>query len=171
MNLHARPIVSLRSQRGSVLLISVILILALTIIALGMFNLNSTQTKVATNSADAQIAFQTAESALRQTESSILLGNFSTANFAAGQAGLYVFNPAVAPLWSTVNWSNASAVIAGFQGSSSAPAGIIIELLPSFYVPGQGSTKATLVFRITTRAVGASGGVPVILQSTVQIQP
>lgn len=172
MKINPQARIPLRSEQGSVLLISIILILALIIVTLGMFNLGSTQTKIATNSADSQIAFQTAEGALAQAEANILAGNFTTSSFAAGQAGLYIFNPANAPLWTTVDWSSSGAVMSSFTGNSRTASAVIIEFLPPYIVPGQSqnSQRQTFAYRITARAVGASGGSPVVLQSTVQVQ-
>lgn len=158
-----------RAQRGAVLLITVMLMLMLTILALGLVTLNSTQTRIATNSADVQIAFQTAEAALNQAQSKLLAGNYSVVNFQSNNNGLYLFNPANPPLWTTIVWSGTN-TIASFQGSSKSAAAYFIELLPSVVLPGQNMKKITRVYRVTARAVGASGGAPVLLQATVQIQ-
>ena len=158
-----------RTQRGAVLLITVMLVLMLTILALGLVALNSTQTRIATNSADVQIAFQTAEAALNQAQSNLLAGAYPIGNFQSNGNGLYIFNPANPPLWTTILWSGA-AVISSFQGNSSTPAAYFIELLPSVVLPGQNMKKVTRVYRVTARGVGASGGAPVLLQATVQIQ-
>ncbi|QRX84115.1 PilX N-terminal domain-containing pilus assembly protein [Glaciimonas sp. PAMC28666] len=159
-----------RTQRGAVLLITVMLVLMLTILALGLVALNSTQTRIATNSADVQIAFQTAEAALNQAQSNLLAGNYPAANFQSNNNGLYLFNPANPPLWTTILWSGATTVIPSFQGNSKSAAAFFIELLPSVVLPGQNMKKVTRVYRVTARAVGASGGAPVLLQATVQIQ-
>ena len=81
--------------------------------------------------------------------------------------GLYVLNTNNAPLWTTIDWNNAGAVIMSFQGSSNTQAAFIIEELPSVIQPGQSAALQTHVYRITARAVGASGQSPVILQSTI----
>ncbi len=171
--MNALPSAALRSrhqQRGSVLIITVILVLLLTILGLGTVSLNTMQTRIATNSADAQMSFQTAEGVLNQAQSKLIAGDYAYANFVAGDNGLYLFDPAVVPVWTTIDWSNASAAISSFQGKSSMPGAYIIELLPSFVRPGQSLKRMTRVFRVTARAVGPSGGAPVLLQSTVQLQ-
>lgn len=165
-----QPSIPSRTRRGAVLLITIMLMLMLTVLGLGLVSLNSTQTRIATNSGDVQIAFQTAEGALNQAQSNLLAGNYSASNFLANSNGLYVFNPASAAVWNTVNWASNSAVIQSFQGGSKAPAAYIIEQLPSVILPGQSLKKPTSTFRVTARAVGPSGGAPVMLQSTVQIQ-
>jgi len=160
----------LHAQRGSTLFVTAILMLLLIVLALGALSLNTTQTRIATNAADAQIAFQTAEGALNQAQTNIISGNYPASSFQANTNGLYVFSPGSAPLWTTVNWASTSAVISSFTGNSNAPAAYFIELLPPVVRPGQSMKTPTQVFRVTARAVGASGGAPVILQTNVQIQ-
>lgn len=158
------------SQRGSVLIITLLLMLMLTVIAVTQISFNSTQTHIATNTADAQIAFQTAEGVLNEATNTLLAGNIALAGFMANTNGLYLHNPTNASLWSTVDWTNANAVIRSYQGGSSAQGAYLIELLPSVVKAGQNASIPTQVYRITARAVGASGNSPVILQSTLQIQ-
>ncbi|MET3118312.1 type IV pilus assembly protein PilX [Undibacterium sp. GrIS 1.8] len=159
------------AQRGSVLIMSIILILLLTVIGLGMISLNGTQTKIAANSADALIAFQTAEGVLNQAQTLVSSGIYTVNNFSEtspSNTGLYVVQPGNAPLWTTIDWTTNSAV-ASFQGSAKTPGAYIIELLPPFFSKGNNKRKI-LAFRITARAVGPSGNTPVMLQSVVQVQ-
>ena len=159
-----------RRQNGSVLIVTLLIMLMLTIMAVSEVSFNSTQTRIAPNSADAQVAFQTAEGALNEATNNLLAGTYPASSFLANANGLYLFNATNAPLWTTVNWTSAGNVILSFQGSSSAPAAFFIEQLPSVIKGGQNVNLPTQVYRITARAVGASGSSPVILQSTVQIQ-
>lgn len=159
------------SQRGAVLLTTVMLLVLLTILALAAVSMNSTQTRVATNSADYQVAYQTAEGALSQAQNNLIGGTYTASAFAANTNGLYVFDPAAAPVWANSSiWATSSAVIPGFQGGSSTGAQYLIEKLPPVTKPGQSLKTPVQVYRITARAVGKSGRSPVVLQSTVQIQ-
>lgn len=160
----------LHAQRGATLFITVIMMLLLTILALGAVSLNNMQTKIATNAANAQITFQAAESVLNQAQTNIIAGNYSPSAFAANSNGLYVLAPANAPLWNTLDWNNSKAAIQNATSNSSTSTAYIIELLPSFIRPGQSYKKPTQIFRVTARAANTSGGTPVILQSTTQIQ-
>lgn len=155
------------SQTGSVLIITLIVLLMLTVMAVAEISVNSTQTHVATNTADAQIAFQTAEGALNEATNNLLANQYPLSGFLSNANGLYQMQNN-APLWTTVDWSSAGAVIMSFQGQSGAQAAFIIELLPSVPKPGQSMASPSPVYRITARAVGASGSSPVILQNTVQ---
>jgi type IV pilus assembly protein PilX len=165
---HKRP----SSQRGAVLMTTVILLLLITVLALSAVLMNSTQTRVAANSADSLIAYQTAEGALTEAENALLAGNYDVTQFAANTAGLYVLDAAAStPVWSKpATWTTATAKISSYQGGSNAAAAYVIEKLPSVIRPGQNMKTPTQVYRITARAVGQSGNSPIILQSTLQIQ-
>ncbi|VTU22820.1 pilus assembly PilX family protein [Variovorax sp. PBL-E5] len=159
------------SQRGAVLLSTVMLLVMLTILALAAFSLNTTQTRVATNSADSMVAFQTAEGTLAQVENALIGGTYSDSSFAANQNGLYILDPTADPVWKNpAIWTSTSAVLQGFQGGSNAPSAYVIEKLPPVPKPGISTKTAIRVYRITVRATGKSGGSPVMLQSTVSLQ-
>lgn len=161
---------SLTREKGSILVISLLLMLSLTIIAVSQVSFNSTQSRIAANTADSHVAFQTAEGAINEAINNLLAGSYATASFLSNTNGLYFYNASAAPLWTTINWTSNSAVISSFQGSSSAQAVFFIELLPSVIKRGQNSNVPTQVYRITARAVGGSGNTSIILQTTVQVQ-
>jgi len=157
-------------EKGSVLIITLLLMVMLMIITVAQISQNSTHTHIAANSADAQIAFQTAEGALNEATNNLIAGNFASSEFLSNSNGLYLFDANNAPIWTTVDWSNSSAVIRSYQGRSHAQAAYMIEQLPSVIRPGQSASQPAQVYRITVRAIGASGESPVILQSTEQLQ-
>ena len=160
-----RPHFSNRSsQRASVLITTMILLIMLTVLALALISLNTTQTRVATNSADAQEAYQTAEGALNQASINLQSGNYALADFIANTNGLYTFNSAAVPIWTTVAWNNASGAIQCTTCGASTQAAYIIEYLPAVTVPGSAPKHA---YRISARALGISGKSPVMLQATV----
>ena len=157
-------------SEGSVLIITLLLMLMLTIMAITQISFNHTQTNIAANSADAQVAFHTAEGALNEATNNVLAGTYAPTAFLDNQNGLYLPDPANPPLWTTIDWNSNSDVIKSFQGNSYAQGAYIIEQLPSVIRPGQNMNNPAHVYRITARAVGASGNSLVILQSTEQIQ-
>ncbi|MFI4962502.1 MAG: PilX N-terminal domain-containing pilus assembly protein [Legionellales bacterium] len=157
-------------QKGYVLLMTLIMLVMLTVLALTEVTLNTGQTRVAGNATDAEISFEKAEGALNQGINSIINGTYPTASFLQNANGLYILNPNAAPLWTTVNWASASAVINSFQGGTGAQASYIIEQLPSVIQPGQNMNSPAQVYRITARSVGVSGNYAIMLQSTLQIQ-
>jgi type IV pilus assembly protein PilX len=152
------------SQRASVLITTMILLMMLTVLGLAMISLNTTQTRMATNSADAQAAYQSAEGALNQAAANVQAGNYPPDYYIANTNGLYAFNPANAPLWTTVAWTSASGAIQCTACGASPNAAYIIEALPAVNVQGLGLQR---VYRVTARAVGISGNSPVLLQATV----
>lgn len=156
-------------QKGSTLIIALILLVVLTVLAVSQVSFNTILTRVAANTSDALVAFQTAEGALSQATTRLLAGTYSTSNFISNSNGLYLLTPTDAPLWTTVNWSSSGTAVQSYQGNSSATAAYIIEQLPSVTLPGQNMAKPTSIYRITARAVGSSGSSPVILQSIIQI--
>lgn len=155
---------------GSVLILSLMLLVMLTLMAVTQVSFNSIQTHIATNSADLNVAFQTAEGALNEATNQLVAGTIATTGFLSNTNGLYLANATNPPLFSSIDWTNPNAVIFGFQGGSSTQAAYLIEQLPSVVRPGQNMMTAAQVFRITARAVGASGQSPVMLQSTEQLQ-
>lgn len=156
-------------QKGSTLIVALILLVILTVLAVSEVSFNTILTRVAANSSDALVAFNTAEGALSQATTRLLAGTYSTSNFVSNSNGLYLLAPGNAPLWTTVNWSSSATAMQSYQGNSSATAAYIIEQLPSVTLPGQSMAKPTSIYRITARAVGSSGSSPVILQTIIQI--
>jgi len=162
-----------RPQRGVVLIATAVLLVILTIISLAGVSMISTQTRVATNSADVQVAYQTAEGALNAAQNALIAGSIDPRLFLNNTAGYYTLDPSSAPVWANAQlWlpANAGKVAQGFQGGSAAKALYVIEQLPSVIKPGQDMKRPTQVYRVTARATGSSGNAPVVLQSTVQLQ-
>lgn len=165
-----------RNSTGFVLLTALVLLLVLTLAALVAMVYQANQARVAGNTANAQISFETAEGALRVAEGNLLSGVYTQIPFTlAGSNGLYLFNPAQAPMWTVAStWTGTGTTFPStFQGLSSAAPQVMIEQLPSVSMPGQslasvqygGGVPTVNVYRITTRAVGANGKAPVMVQS------
>lgn len=157
-------------ESGSVLIITLLLMLMLTIMAVAQVSFNGTQTHIATNSADEQIAFHTAEGALNEATNNILANTYAPLGFLSNQNGLYLFDATTEPIWTKIDWSSGSSAIKSFQGKSNTQAAFVIEQLPSVIKPGQNMNMPTQVYRITARAVGATNNTAVMLQSTEQLQ-
>ncbi|CAM3004653.1 pilus assembly protein PilX [Legionella worsleiensis] len=157
-------------QQGYILITTLVLMSMLTVMALTQSSHNTTQTRVATNATDFEISFEKTEGALNEAVNKVLNGTYTTQNFLANTNGLYVFDPAIAPIWQTVNWGSSSSVIHSFQGSSGTQSSYVIEQLPSVVQPGQNMKSPTYVYRITARSVGANGTSSVLIQSTIQLQ-
>ena len=162
--MSAQRLARRKVQQASVLITTLILLGMLSVLGLAMISLNSTQARIATNSADAQQAYQTAEGALNQAVNNLSGGAYVLADFMSNTSGLYVFDPAATPRWQSVTWTSATSVILCATCGMGTQAAYIIEYMPPASVPGSAPKQ---VFRVTARAVGVSGKSPVILQSTV----
>jgi type IV pilus assembly protein PilX len=175
------PHTSLRhGQKGFVLITVLLLVLMLTVLAIAIVSLNTGQTRIATNAADSQVSFETAEGALNQAVQAAYGGTLAAQTYTNTVTGPYfMYNPAVAgadgapgvpPVWTTVNWSSPTAVVPAFQGNSSTTAAYIVEQLPSVAMAGQNQAAKTVVYRITARAVGQSSNTVTMLQTIVSYQ-
>ncbi|MFA6303428.1 MAG: pilus assembly protein [Legionella sp.] len=160
---------ALKKQNGYVLLLTLILLVMLTTLALSEVSLNTGQTRIAGNATDTEICFEKTEGALNQAINSLLSNTYAPSSFASNANGLYLLNQSAAPLWTTIEWTSNSAVIQSFQGSSGSAASYFIEQLPSVIQPGQNMKTPTQIYRVTARALGASGNSATILQTTLQI--
>jgi len=82
-----------KSQSGAVLIISLIILLALTIIGITSSNVTGLEEKMAANAKDVNLAFQAAESTLREVELNILKNkpafDRTLADAAQGVNGIY----------------------------------------------------------------------------------
>ncbi len=154
-------------QKGSTLLVMLILLLILSVIAVRQFSFMTVNTKSISNTRDAMNTYFATEGALSQASTALLTGGYTTNNFSANSNGLFLFNPTTAPIWSTINW--AAAIPSTFTDTS-VRAAYIIELLPAITPPGSSMKKPTFVYRITARGTRTDSPVaPVILQSIVLV--
>ena len=165
-------------QSGSVLIISLIVMLVLTILGVSGMKTAVLEEKMAGNVRDSQLAFQAAEATLREAEQYIGDNIVSLTAFDTdGTDGLY--DESQQRLWNNINWdSNDSIEYSSFNTSYAvkAPPRFIIEHLTTQqdnldtlnldnYGQGTGAGRIEL-FLITARATGSSGNNVVLLQST-----
>lgn len=166
------------NQRGSVLIISLILLLVLTVLGMSGIKTATLEEKMAGNIQNRQLAFQAAEATLREAEKYIDKNVFTLKNFDAdGSDGLY--DRQTHNLWNTLNWdSNDSLEYTKFDSAYSigTPPRFIIQHLTSQTDPtsqlnmenyGQGIGAGRIeMFLITARAGGTSDNSVVMLQTT-----
>ena len=165
-------------QSGSVLIISLIVMLVLTI--LGVLGMKSVvlEEKMAGNVRDTQLAFQAAEATLREAEQHIENNIVSLTNFDTdGSDGLY--DKSQQKLWRAISWDGSDSLEYSSFDSSYAvnvPPRFIIQHLASQqdnidtlnldnYGQGTGAGRVEM-FLITARATGSSGNNVVLLQTT-----
>jgi len=166
---------SQHSQRGVVLVVSLILLLVVTLLAVSSMQGTSLEEKMAGNTRDRNLAFQTTESAIREAETYIegiiSLGSFN------GSGGLFGLTDTEPYFAMGTTWSDATqhVVASANYGSYAAPSYFIKHfttvkgLEGAMNMSGYGDNKGTgdvSIFKITSRGTGASAeSAEVILRS------
>jgi len=176
--MKAQEYYRMSKQSGSVLIISLIIMVVLTILGVSGMKSAVLEEKMAGNLRDSQLAFQAAEATLREAEQYIDNNIVSITNFDTnGSDGLY--NKSQKKLWDQINWdSNDSLEFGSFSTNSAinTPPRYIIQHVTSQinsvdtlnmdnYGQGIGAGRVEM-FLITARAIGNSGNAVVMLQST-----
>ena len=112
------------SQRGAVLLVSMIMLLLITVVGVSAIGISSLDTKMTANSRDRQIAFHAAESGLREAESIVLNSGILDEGVTTGY-----FVDQVDQWWSTVDdawWTNNAQSVGAYTGQT--PPLYVVEL-------------------------------------------
>jgi len=152
-------------QRGVVLVVSLIMLLVVTLIAVSSMQGTVLEEKMAGNTKDRNLAFQTTESAVREAESYIE-GIVSMGSF-AGTGGLFGLTAAEPYYALETTWSDsANHVVAGSKyGSYEEPRYYIKHFTTvtgtegAMNMSGYGDNKGTgdvSIFKITARGTGGS---------------
>lgn len=162
-------------QRGAVLVVSLIFLLVVTLIAVGSMRNTILEEKMAGNTRDRNLAFQSAESGVREAEQFIegiaSLGNFGSTSGLYGQT-------AVEPDFAlSTTWQDSSkhVVATSDYGSYAAPRYIVKHFTTvvgtegAMNMSGYGDNKGTgdvTIFKITARGTGGNAdSAEVILRS------
>jgi type IV pilus assembly protein PilX len=181
-------------QRGFSLIVILLMMLSVSLLALGAMSGSVVQERMVGNARDHQVALQAAEATLRDAELDLENNIDAASGFATGCSnGLCISPsntnianaPSSTPLWQTVNWANTRA----YGGATGAPALLgpdnsplsaqphyFIENLPALPAPvgesagiGGGYSNAPIsparAYRITVRASGIRASTVVMLQS------
>jgi type IV pilus assembly protein PilX len=176
-----------RNQTGIVLFMSLVILLILTILGLSSVQTTSLQERMSRNASDSNLAFQAAESALRDGEDSLKgYGSLTSFDDTGGPGTSRERAPTEVPNWDRVDWSPstdtctdcfiADTVISG----TATQAKYIVEHIKTVLSDGDrlnlnnigvttGSGK-TDVFRITAFGVGGTDTARVMLQSTYGVR-
>ena len=163
-------------QRGSVLLVSLIMLLLLTLVAVGGMQGTILQERMTGNLRDRDLAFQAAEAALREAEA-FIRNNPTPVTIYDNSSGLYQVNNANRPDWSTRNTTagNGARTYAGnFQGVAAQPI-YYIEEISTLQPAGTETEAGTAVppppfFRVTALGTGGSATTQVVLTSVFRAQ-
>ncbi|AHK80446.1 hypothetical protein M911_16365 [Ectothiorhodospira haloalkaliphila] len=159
-------------QKGSALIVSLVLLLVITLLAVAGMQNTTLQERMSGNYRDRDLAFQAAEYALRSGEARLEAATLPS--FGGTEPGLIQVLPGghAVQVWNGYSWDSASATpvhTAAFDVAS-APRYVVEQLPP---MPDPQSSLAVdepvgdiEVFRITARATGGTADAVVILQST-----
>ncbi|HKJ07798.1 MAG TPA: PilX N-terminal domain-containing pilus assembly protein [Gammaproteobacteria bacterium] len=169
------------NQRGSVLVVSLLILLVMTLIGVTAMNTSTLEQKMAYNFRDHQTAFQAAEAALRDGEAFVEANSLGPSDFSAACTnGLCTEASGTTPVWfdQTIKvWSTANL---HRTATYTAPEVLqkpiyIVEWLgyvfPAGYVPPPGTNPGPgdpEMFRITALATGGTTQARVMLQSTYE---
>jgi len=162
-------------QQGAVLIVSLIMLLVVTLIAVSSMQGTVMEEKMAGNTRDRNLAFQTAESSLREAETYVeglaSMGTFS------GSGGLYGLTDSEPDYADSSTWSDTLNHVVGTapHGSYEAPRyfikhyTIVQGTAGALNMSGYGDNKGTgdiTIFTVTSRGSGAStDSAEVILRS------
>jgi type IV pilus assembly protein PilX len=162
------------AQKGSVLIVSMLILLVLTLIGVTAMGTSSLEEKMSGNSRDQDVAFQAAETGLRDAET-FLEGIVATGGLFNNTGGLYALgaNPDItlANTWSSTN----SRAYTGTLPNTATQPRYIIELRPTVggntsaqvdeSYGGSTNTPPITMFLITVRGTGGTDNAVVFLQA------
>ena len=166
---------ALRKQNGITLIVGLILLLVMTMLGLTAIQVTTQQERMAGNLRDRNIAFQAAESALREGESALIR---CVIDFSGNGAYDVEANIVAA---STAEWTeDSSFLFDDFDDACTEPkthsAFFQAVAAPRFFLERQppvggasletGVPKTMEVFKVTSRGVGGSQAAVVVLQSS-----
>lgn len=181
-----------RKQQGAVLIVSLMILVIMTLIGITAMQTTTLEEMMAGNTRDRELAFQSAEVALREGEALVEeLANISNFSDGTTDAGLYGLDNAEPDFFAATSWTTANSRAYGslsvngvtnepVYGVASTPRYIIryitmIETEQRTLNVGRGSGRGytssntaiddVYKFRITARGTGGSDQAQVLLQS------
>jgi len=157
-----------RTERGVVLIITLIILVVASLIALSAQRNVALEERMAGNMLDRNLAFQAAEAALRVGEAAVSSNTlYASAPGCSATAtsctdGYYAAGAADdVPVWKHINWTAANSVAAPL----SVPSGSVdlLQANPRYIV--EQLDASTRTFRVTARATGGTAASVVVVQS------
>lgn len=160
-------------QKGSALLISLVMLLLISIISVGAMQSSILQERMSSNMQDRELAFQAAEAALRDAENLILTQDLE---WLEQQPFVFTVNDASRPDWSNNafdNDGNSQSIANAIAGVSQQPEFFIetIDLVASGTSTELGVEVPDIsYFKITSRGFGGTAQTVVVLTSVYRRQ-
>jgi type IV pilus assembly protein PilX len=168
----AKSLLISRHQSGVALITGLIFMVTLTLIAIAAMRTTTLEERMSGNARDRDLAFQSAEAALRAGE--LVLEGAALPSFASGTAHTpRITQGTLSDYWiSTHPWSTQSVAAWQPAGISAAPRYVIEEMGIAAGGGGGGLGIGALndegVYRVTARGVGSSANTVVILQAVYE---
>ena len=171
------------TQSGGALIVGLVMLLVMTVIGVAGMQATSLEEKMAGNARGRDLAFQAAETALREGEvwlrkTAPLDGNLRCTGTAANgldASGCYA-SSSQTPIWQTIenqgawNDSNWAVQYAGSLAQVTNPPSYIVEQLQSVCLPGDPCLMSkegySYYYRIIARGTGSTADAVAIVQST-----
>jgi type IV pilus assembly protein PilX len=158
-----------RQQQGVALVVALILLVIMTLLGLGAMRTSTLEEKMAANTFDRSLSFQSTEAALRDAEAIIGAAPPTPAPGSGCVAGICETpTPTATPRWQSstfTGWQTATAVV---SGSITITPQYFIEYLGNTFPcrPGDPSTSFDCKrYRVTARSNAGSDRASVMLQS------
>lgn len=170
-------------EQGSALTMSLVFLVLLTIIGISAMNFSSLEERMAGNFKDQYLAFQAAESALKDAETDAFNNISNATPFTSSCTnGLCLPTGSGAYVWDTVDWSTGSTTSRQYGAYTGSPTigtslaaqpRYIIEDIPNPTTPPAGESAAdpwkrgatgNEYYRITARGVGSTSQSQAMLQ-------
>ncbi len=163
-------------QKGSALVISLIMLLVISLLAIGGLRSTILQERMSANLHDRELAFQAAEAALRAGER--FLATTPPETMPNGNSGLYVQGHINIPDWVTDTTSESTNAIS-FETDNPALGGVVVQ--PQYFIeklnivpPGTetelGPVSSVGYYRVTARGFGGTAGSVVVVSSVYRNQ-
>lgn len=163
-----RTVMSQRNERGAALIVALIFLVVLTLLGVGAMRTTNLQERMAGSLRDSNLAFQAAESGLREGEQVL---QQATVPLFSGTGGMLQMqeDAGQASFWKTYDWAGNSVATATIPGVAAAPRYVIEELPPVPLEGGSlrfGALPEVGFYRVTARAVGGTAEAVSVLQVT-----
>lgn len=167
----------IKQQAGNTILVSLMFLIALTILGLTIMQTTTTEERMSSNMADHYKAFESAESALKDAENDIMSSRINFDDNFDVSCTSALCATGFSPSPTSASWSSRSVQYGVFTGApalsdvASQPS-YSIEAIPTQGGPGNSlvkgfsNTAQNLVYKVKAIGYGASSTSPVILEGT-----
>lgn len=164
-------------QAGAVLITALIFMVVLTMFVLAMVRGGTLEERMARNARDQQVAMESAESVLRDAESTLFgsapFDPYDSSRFTSDCANGLCYRPSASYTWRNIDWESSAtrtfAATGSRLGSVSEQPRYIVEIVSApFKTSSAGQCEYGLA-RITARGRGNSGATAYV-QSTVRFR-